>query len=67
VIVVVDGGKEIVVDGGVVRVVLGTGQERHITVTHEGVVERLLDGDEVVRTAVFTHDELLPGAEDWPV
>jgi hypothetical protein len=66
-IVIVDGGKPIEVDNDV-KVILGDGKERHITVTHEGIVIDLVDGGEVVQTRSDTHDKLLlADDEEFPV
>lgn len=50
-----------------VKVILGDGTERHITVTHEGIVIDIIVAGEVVDTRSFEHDDLLaidPNAED---
>jgi hypothetical protein len=44
-----------------VKVILGDGRERHITITHEGIVVDLVERGEVVQTLSVAHFEML----DW--
>jgi hypothetical protein len=46
-----------------VRVVLGNGRERHITVTQDRVIVNIVDGGEIVKAMSITHQELLADGE----
>jgi hypothetical protein len=62
-IVIVDGGddREVLNE---VKVIFGDGRERHITITHEGIVVDLIEGGEVVETRSIAHEELLADLEE---
>lgn len=62
-LVIIDGGeaKEVLND---VRIVFGEGKERHVIVTHEGVVVDLIDGGEIVDTWNEQHEDILCWQED---
>lgn len=47
-----------------VRVILGDGSERHITITHEGIVIDLIEAGEVVDSQSIEHEALLPSSEE---
>lgn len=78
-IVIVDGGskqpaKMVLSDGSTayevlneVKIILGDGRERHIAVTHEGVVVDLVEGGEIIDTQSIMHDELIESPEGWEV
>jgi len=42
-----------------VKVVLGDGSERHVTITHEGIVVDLIEAGEVVSSWYDMHENIL--------
>lgn len=60
---IVDGTSQIEATNDV-KVVIGCGSERHITVTHEGIIVDLVENGEITATFSITHEELLVGKDE---